>query len=195
MTHIRFIILVTLLLSVLTGCTAAIVGGVATGVSVVHDRRTSGVVLDDQQIEFNALELKYSDSNNHIQQKSNISATSYNLVVLLTGQAESQAIADEYAGLISRLPRVRKVVNYTKIGAEGTFTESTSDSYLTTKAKLALFDVDLKDFDPSRVKVVTSQDIVYLMGLVTRKEAQQAADKVRFVSGVKGVVKVFEYID
>ena len=81
------------------------------------------------------------------------------------------------------------------IGAERTFTESTNDVYLTSRAKLALFDVDIPDFDPTRIKVVTSQGTVYLMGLATRREAQAASDKVRYVSGVKHVVKVFEYID
>lgn len=179
--------------SQLTGCTAAVVGGVATGVSVIHDRRSTGVVIDDQEIELKALQLKHDHPE--ISSRSNISTTSYNLVVLLTGQAESAEVSSKFADMISRLPRVRKVHNEIVIGAEGTFSEATGDAYLTTKVKLAIFDVDLPDFDPSRIKVVTSQDTVYLMGLVTHSEAQAASDKARYVSGVKHVVKVFEYID
>jgi osmotically-inducible protein OsmY len=193
MTRFRNLIFVLLAASLLSGCTAAVVGGVATGISVVHDRRSTGVVIDDQDIELSAMRLKYEHPE--ISDHSQISTTSYNLLVLLTGQAESQEVSNKFANMVSRLPRVKKVVNHIQIGAEGTFTESTSDAYLTTRVKLALFNVDLEDFDPSRIKVVTSQDIVYLMGIVTRREADAASDQARFVSGVKGVVKVFEYID
>ena len=176
----------------LTGCATAVVGGVA-GAAVVHDRRTTGVVIDDQEIELRALKLKHDHPD--ISSRSNISVTSYNLSVLLTGQSESAEIATRYANLISRLPRVKRVHNEVLVAAERTFTESTSDIYLTSRAKLALFKVDIPDFDPTRIKIVTSQGTVYMMGIVTRAEAQAASDQVRFVSGVKHVVKVFEYID
>lgn len=179
--------------TLLTGCTTAVVGGITTGAAVVHDRRTTGVIIDDQEIELRAFKLKYD--NPDIKARSNIAVTSYNLVVLLTGQAQNSEVVARYADLISRLPRVKKVHNQVKVGAEGTLTESTNDVYLTSRAKIALFDVDLADFDPTRVKVVTSQGTVYLMGLVTRAEANAATEKVRFISGVKHVVKVFEYLD
>ena len=186
-------VLITLALTNLTGCTTAVVGGLTAGAAVVHDRRTTGVVIDDQEIELRAVKLKYEYPE--ISDRSNISITSYNLTVLLTGQAESQELVLKFADMVSRLPRVKKVFNHVVIGSEGTFTESTNDVYLTSRAKLALFNVDLPDFDPTRIKVVTSQGTVFLMGLVTREEGQKASDAVRFVSGVKHVVKVFEYID
>lgn len=177
----------------LTGCAGVVVGGAATGVAVVHDRRTTGVILDDQEIELRAMQIRSNDQQ--ITDSSNISVTSYNLVALMTGQAQSAAVAQRYADEIARLPRVRKVINEVVIGAERSLTESTSDVYLTSRAKLALFDIELEDFDPTRIKVVTSQGTVYLMGLVTRAEAAATTEKVRFISGVKHVVKVFEYID
>lgn len=181
-------------LSILSsGCATAIVGGAATGAAVVHDRRTTGVIIDDQEIELKAIRIKYNHPE--ITEKSNISVTSYNLTVLLTGEAESQQPVDQLAGLISRLPRVKKVVNQVVIGAESTLTEKSNDYYITSRAKVALFDIDLPDFDPTRVKVVTSGGTVHLMGLVTRQEAQAATDKIRYISGVKRVVKAFEYLD
>lgn len=186
-------LLATISATFLTGCATAVVGGVAAGVAVVHDRRSPGVVIDDQAIEVDAMRIK--QEHPEISDRSNISVTSYNLVVLLTGQAESSQVVQQYADLISRLPRVRKIHNEVLIGAERTFTETTNDVYLTSRAKLALFNVEVPEFDPTRVKVVTSQGTVYLMGLVTRQEGQAASDQVRFVSGVKHVVKVFEYID
>ncbi len=177
----------------LSGCTTAVVGGVATGAAVVHDRRATGIVIDDQEIELRALRIKYDHPE--ITSRSNISITSYNLAVLLTGQAENAEVAAKFAQLISELPRVKRVHNEVLVAAERTFTESTSDIYLTSRAKLALFDVNIPDFDPTRIKIVTSQGTVYMMGLVTRAEAESASDKVRYVSGVKHVVKVFEYIN
>lgn len=187
------ILLITSTAGLLSGCATAVVGGAAAGAAVVHDRRSTGVIIDDQEIELRAVQLKHEHAD--IKSRSNISATSYNLIVLLTGQAESSEVVARYTDLLSRLPRVRRIHNEVVIGAESTFTESTNDAYLTSRAKLALFNVDLAGFDPTRIKVVTSQGTVYLMGLVTQQEATAASDKVRYVSGVKHVVKVFEYID
>lgn len=186
-------ILISVAISNLSGCATAVVGGITAGAAVVHDRRTTGVVIDDQEIELRAAKLKFDHPE--ISERSNISITSYNLTVLLTGQAESQEVVLKFADMVSRLPRVKKVFNHVLIGAEGTFSESTNDVYLTSRAKLALFNVELPDFDPTRIKVVTSQGTVFLMGLVTREEGQKASDEVRYVSGVKHVVKVFEYVD
>ena len=187
------IILISISMANLSGCATAVVGGIAAGAAVVHDRRTTGVVIDDQEIELNAVKILYDHPE--ISDRSNISITSYNLTVLLTDQAESQEVVLKFADMVSRLPRVKKVFNHVLIGSERTFTESTSDVYLTSRAKLAMFNVDLPDFDPTRIKVVTSQGTVFLMGIVTREEGRKASDEVRYVSGVKHVVKVFEYVD
>lgn len=177
----------------LSACAPAIiVGGAAVGANVVHDRRTTGAVLEDQTIELKAIELRNKDAE--IKQRSNISIVSYNQQALMTGQAESDAISRKLEQQIASLPQVRKVYNEVLIGAEGTWGDATSDAYITSKVKLALFDVKLEDFDPTRVKVVTSLDTVYLMGLLTRQEANAVTEKVRYVSGVRKVVSLFEYI-
>ena len=90
---------------------------------------------------------------------------------------------------------MRGVFNEVAVGAAPTFGESTSDAYLTARVKVALFDVKLEGFDPTRVKVSSSQGSVYLMGLLTPTEADAVIEEVRFVSGVKRVVKLFEYLD
>lgn len=185
---------IALLISLtLSGCGAAVVvGGVAAGANVVHDRRTAGTLIEDQSIEFKANEARNADPA--IAEHSNIAITSYNLQVLMTGQAESDAISQRLSDQIARLPRVRKVYNEVKTGAEGTWSEATSDTYVTSRVKLALFEVNGKDFDVTRVKVVTSQGTVYLMGLLTKQEADAVTDIVRYISGVKQVVRLFEYI-
>jgi len=80
------------------------------------------------------------------------------------------------------------------VGAEGTWSEAAADSYLTSRVKVALFKVKLENFDPTRVKVISSQGTVYLMGLLTQQEANAVTNEVRYISGVKRVVKLFEYI-
>ncbi len=178
--------------SLLGGCTAVVVGGAATGATVAHDRRTVGTVIDDKDIQLKALRLLHGDAD--IERRSNIDITVYNLQVLLTGQAESPEVVARLRDQIARLPRVRKVIDEVVIGAEGTWSDATADAYLTSRVKLALFGVKRPGFDPLRVKVVSSQGTVYLMGLLTPEEADAVSDRVRFVSGVKKVVRLFEYI-
>jgi len=177
----------------LGGCAAVVVGGVATGAAVVHDRRTAGTLVEDQEIFVRALTLYESDDQ--LQQKTNISFEVYNLQVLLTGQAENMEIVERLRQRVAAIPRVRTVFNEVTIGAESTWSEATADAYLTSRVKVALFDVGIDGFDPLRVSVTSSQGSVYLMGLLTPSEANAVTEKVRFVSGVKRVVKLFEYLE
>lgn len=176
----------------LSGCGAVVVGTVATGAAVAHDRRTTGTVVDDQEIFLKAISIRSDDAE--LEQKSNINVDVFNQQVLLTGQAENMPLVESYVQRVAAIPKVRNVYNEVMIGAESTFGESTADSYLTTKVKLALFNVKLEGFDPTRVKVTSSLGSVYLMGLVTPQEADAVTNEARFVSGVKRVVKLFEYL-
>ena len=92
-------------------------------------------------------------------------------------------------------PPVREVYNELVIGPPSSLSTQSNDAMLTTKVKTALFQIThIPDFDPSRVKVVTNQSVVYLMGLVRPREADAAADKASQVGGVRQVVTLFEYI-
>lgn len=179
--------------SLLGGCAAAVVGGAATGVAVGHDRRTTGTFIEDKEILIRAMSMRSDDSE--ITQNSDIDITVYNMQVLLTGQAQSVALVERLKGQIETIPRVRRVINEVGIGAQATVGENTSDAYLTARVKVALFDVKIDGFNTTRVKVTTSQGTVYLMGLLSREEADAATEVVRYVSGVKRVVKLFEYVD
>lgn len=184
---------VVLSITVLNGCVPLLVGGTAVGVSVAHDRRTTGTVMDDQTIElkiYDALERQLPPGNR-------ISTTSYNGAVLLTGEVVSEAMrqqAEQIARNLSQ-PPVREVYNELVIGPPSPMSVQRNDALITTKVKTALFQIKIKDFDPSRVKVVTERGVVYLMGLVRRKEADAAADAASRVDGVRQVVTLFEYIN
>ena len=187
-----YLLMLAVLTQQLVGCATAAVGGAAAGAAVVHDRRTVATMLEDQGIEIKSMKLLFDHPE--IGDHSNISITSYNLKVLLTGEADTQEISDRFANLVSRIQRVERVHNEVLIGPSGTLLDQSNDTYLTGKVKYALLKIKAKDFDPTRVKVVTSQGTVFLMGLIKRSEADMVVEKVRFVTGVKRVVKVFEYI-
>jgi len=183
---------VLLIASLLGGCAAAVVGGVAAGAGVIHDRRTTGTIIEDKEILLGALHLREADAD--LMQRSNINIDVYNLQVLLTGQAQDADLVHRFKQQVATLPRVRNVFDEVYIGAESTWGEATADAFLTSKVKLALFQLDIEDFDPTRVEVTSSLGSVYLMGLLTRAEADAVTEKVRYVSGVKRVVRLFEYL-
>lgn len=191
--NLVLLLVLALTLPALSGCAAIVAGGVAAGALVAHDRRTSGAVVEDQQIEFSALSVL--QNHPEIKERSHISITSYNMRVLLTGEAETEEIARQFANLVSELPHVRSVYNEVAIEPRADLWDETEDTYLTSKVKVALINTDVEGFDPTMVKVVTARGDVFLMGLVTRTEGQAAIDQVRVLSGVQRVVEVFEYID
>lgn len=180
------------LVPLLQGCGALVVAGVAYGGAVVYERRTPKMVLDDEVLELQAKQLFVDHPD--IQRESRISVTSYNLTVLLTGQAETRQVADRYAGMVARLPKTRRVFNEVEIGPYISFARESEDAYLTSRVKLALQSIDIDGFDMMRVKVVTENATVFLMGLVTHEEATAAVEKTRRIPGVVRVVEVFEHV-
>jgi osmotically-inducible protein OsmY len=185
-------VMVGMLALLMSGCGAIVVGGAVATAKVVHDRRTTGTFVEDQGILLKAVQLR--DEDTALNEQANVGIDVYNMQVLLTGQAQNMGVVDAFKRQVEGITNVRGVFNEVVVGAEATFSESTSDAYLTTKVKLALFNVDIDGFDPTRVKVTSSQGSVYLMGLLTPTEADAVTEKVRFVGGVKRVVKLFEYI-
>ena len=179
-------------LPLLTSCAPIVVGGVALGGAVLHERRSAQTVLGDEGIELQA--IHYYHQNPDISEHSSISVTSYNYEALLTGQAETADVARRYAEIIARLPNVTKVYNEVEIGPNISLTRKSQDTYLGSRAKLALADIQIPDFDPLRVKVVAENGVIYLMGLVTPEEADAAVETVRRIPGVVRVVRSFNVI-
>ncbi|MGA8261997.1 MAG: BON domain-containing protein [Arenicellales bacterium] len=178
-------------LPVLSGCVAAMVGAATvTGVDIATDRRTVGSYIDDEAIE---LEIqKYRLSNRAVRDQTHLNPTSMNGVVLLTGEVENPRIKKQVVDYVRGLDGVRQVVDETQIAGKTAVMSRTTDAWLTTKVKTTLY--AKTGFDANRIKVVTEHGTVYLMGLVTHAEADQAVDVVRYVDGVVRVVKVFEYV-
>ncbi len=188
----RFIALLTLA-AMLSGCTGALIVGTATGIQMAHDRRTAGTFVEDQNIELKALNELAKDRE--IAEKAHVSVTSYNRIVLLSGEVHDQAMRERAERLVRRVRNIRRIHNELVIAKPSTLSRRSKDTWITTKIKTRLFRVKRKDFDPTRVKVVTERGTVYLMGLVRRAEAKEVVDAIRDTSGVRKIVKVFEYID
>jgi len=177
----------------LTGCTAAVIGGTAATVAAIHDRRTTGTIIEDQNIKLRVRNLL--SEHPEISSRSNISVTSYNQRVLLYGQTEDAALAETFAQKVSTLPKVNAVYNEVIEGARSDAWDYSRDTALVTKIKTLLVNVDVEGFDPTRVKVAASDGNIYLMGLVTPDEGVAVVEYVRGISGVKRVVEIFEYIN
>ena len=181
------------LLAGLSGCAPAVLGGAAAGASALLDRRHAQTLIDDQQIELAAMQVLGRDPL--VSAESRIAATSYNRSVLLTGQADSEEAARQASDLVAGLGKVERVIDEVDVGPAASLARETEDVLLTSRAKLALAQVRLPGFNPTRDKVVTESGVVYLLGLVSPEEADAAAEQVSYVPGVTQVVKLFERHD
>ncbi len=177
-------------LPVIHGCAAIVVGGAATGVMMADDRRKAGVYLEDEEIELRAMDRL----RGHFPEKTvSVSVTSFNHQVLLTGQVPDQETKTRVQEVIRVIPNVAKVYDETTVSGVTSLTSETNDVSITTKVKARL--VQSNKVSSNHVKVVTEASIVYLMGLVTREEGEEAAQIAASTKGVTRVVKVFEYLD
>ena len=177
-------------LPMLQGCLPLLVGaGVGTGVMVADDRRTSATILEDQTIEIkasNRIKERFDD-------QLRIGVTSYNRFALLVGQVPSEAIKSEVEALVLEVPNVRNVQNELTISGSSSLMSRSNDGLLTSRVKGRLVQND--SVSANHVKVVTENGTVYLMGMLTRAEAEAATTVAATTSGVQRVVKVFEYLD
>lgn len=179
-----------LLLATLAACVPVVLvgAGAATGALVVEDRRTPGIQLEDQNIE-----LK---TNNRIADKHHdlvhINVTSFNRNILLTGEAPTAAVKADIEKIAAGVDNVRGVVNEIQVAGVSSMGTRANDAYISSKVKAAF--LTAQKFYPNHVKVTTESNVVYLMGLVTRKEADDATEIARDTGGVQKVVRVFEYV-
>ena len=176
-----------LALPFLEGCVPMIVAGAAQVAVSAGDPRSTGAQIDDQTIEIKVTTAAGSKWGNEV----HLNVTSYNGIVLLTGEAPSTIIQDEITKIAKSTDRVRIVQNEMVIGPVTDLGARTNDSYITSKVKTRLVEDD--NVKALYIKVVTERSVVYLMGIVTREEANRAAQIAATTSGVAKVVKVFEY--
>ena len=186
-----WLFLLALLFPFLPGCAALIaagvVSGVGTGVAVSQDRRTGGIFVEDEGIEIKSgrrISEKFG-SNVHV------NVTSFNRNVLLTGEVPSEDVKKEIGDLVTGVENIRNVTNEIAVAGISSFMSRSNDALITSKVKGRF--IDAGRFQVNHVKVVTENGVVFLLGMVSRKEAESAVEVASTTSGVKKVVKVFEY--
>jgi osmotically-inducible protein OsmY len=171
----------------LTGCVEMMVGSAVIGAVATNDRRTLGAQTEDKAITVKA-EIRVSK----LGENSHINVSSYNRKVLLTGEVKDEAMKAAAEREVRGIDNVVSVTNELEIAGPASYTSRSSDALVTTKVKASL--VDKKTVSATSFKVVTERGNVYLMGIVTPREGNIAAEVSQGVSGVQRVVKIFEYI-
>ena len=154
-------------------------------------RRTPGVAIDDNVLEV-LVESEIRKSNPEFK-GSHIVVATYNGVVLLVGQIPAQHLLQQATDTTQKLRRVKRVHNELTVGGPISLFARSNDSWLTSKVKSRL--IAAKEVKGLKIKVVTENGVVYLMGLVNRSQADKAVQVAQKVYGVQKIVKVFEYLD
>lgn len=175
-------------LPLLQGCFPLVAGGVAVGVMSVHDRRLTGVQTDDETAEWKAsaaIPAQFKD-------KSNVSFTTFNQRVLITGQVPSEEAKQIIGEQTLKIERVQTIYNELNIGPASSLSSRSKDAYITSKIKARL--VDSNQLSANHVKVVTEAGTAHLMGIVNEREAKVAVNIARTTDGVVKVVNVMEVI-
>jgi osmotically-inducible protein OsmY len=173
---------------VLQGCFPAAVVATGAAAVVATDRRTPGIYVEDETIEWKAIgrlrESRFADVH--------VNVTSFNRRVLLTGEAPNEDLRKAVEEAVRGISNVREVQNEIRIQGASSLASRGNDALITSNVKARM--VNNGRFHPNHVKVVTEAGTVYLMGLVTQAEGDAAAEIARTTSGVAHVVKVFEYL-
>lgn len=186
-----YAIAVAILATTLQACAPIIVGGAAAGTVVVaEDKRTTGTMVDDQGIE---LKIDGALDKDRRMSPAHINVISMNGIVLLSGEVPTPALRAEAEEIARKTEKVRLVHDELQVGPNTSFTTRTKDTWITTKIVSKL--LGDQGTSETRVKVVTENGTVFLMGLVSRKEADRAVAVAQNTDGVKRIVKLFEYVD
>ena len=194
MTHSRRGVTIRLLIATLAGagssaCAPLLLGGAVVGGSMIAtDRRSTATQLEDQLIETKAARRVHET----LGERGNVTVTSYNRLVLLTGDTVTESDRTAVEQAVARVDNVRSVVNELAVAGAASLSVRSNDALLSTKVKASI--VDAKGLYANTIKVITERGVVYLMGRVTEREATQAANVARGVTGVQKVVRVFDIL-
>jgi len=176
------------LMPILGGCFGATVVGVGAGALMAADRRPSETFVTDESIELrtgNRIGEALGD-------RAHVSVSSYNRVVLLTGEVPDAAARSQIEKIAGGVPNVKAISNEVQIAGVSTLGARGNDAYITSKVKARF--IDANKFAVIHVKVVTEGGTVYLLGMVTQRESDDAVEIARTTGGVQRVVRMFEFI-
>ncbi|MDL2283902.1 BON domain-containing protein [Oxalobacter sp. OttesenSCG-928-P03] len=165
-----------------------IVGGGVAGTMAATDRRTFGTQTEDRTIGFKG----ESVADAIVGSQGHVNVTSFNRLVLITGEVQNEGLKTRVASEVAQIPNVRNIVNELEIASPSSMSSRSNDSLLTAKVTAAFLNTE--GLYANSLKTVTERGIVYLMGRVTEREGNRAAEVASTVPGVQRVLKVFEHI-
>ncbi len=172
-----------------SGCAPIVIGGAVAAVAMAEDRRSTGVFVDDEGIE-NRATLK---AKTRFGSAIHLNVTSYNRHVLLSGEVPDEATRLAVEEEVRSTGNIVKIYNELVIGPNAGVLAVSNDTRLTGIVKTRFLEANR--FQANHVKVVTEAGSVFLMGIVKRAEADSAAQLASTTSGVRRVVRLFEYLD
>lgn len=188
--HFLNLTLCILILTQINACAPMFIGSAALAGKVLNDRRTSGIQLEDESIELRS----ESGLRTQLTKNSHVRVSSYNRMVLLTGEVNTEnekILAEQF---VKSQDNVKLVLNELAVMPESSLTQRAKDKLITTNVRALL--IQARDIHSSAVSIITERGIVYLMGRLTETEARRVAELVSSskISGIEKVVKVFDYI-
>lgn len=176
------------MVTALSACAPMIIGGAVVGSMMAIDRRTAGTQIEDEGIELRAASALRTTLGDRV----HVNITSFNRQVLLTGEALTALDRQQVEQVVGKVENVRSVVNEVAVMGHTSLSQRSSDVLVTSKVKAGL--VDARDMSVNAFKVVTERGTTYLMGRVTKREADRATEIARSAGGVLKVVRVLEII-
>jgi osmotically-inducible protein OsmY len=185
-------VLATLLVlsATLAGCAKIISVTTSEPIQINANKRTLGTKINDQQLETIA-RVNLNNTNKQLED-AHINIDSFNGIVLLTGQVPNEQLRTLAGDTVGKINSIRQVHNELTAGSPTDFQARSKDSWITTKIKTKLVASSIQS---RRIVIITEAQTVFLMGLVSRYEADRITNIAKNTGGVKQVVKVFEYID
>ena len=190
----KVIILSALLISstILSSCGPIVQGAAAvtTVATMSNDRRTMGEILDDKTLYMNLENIVRKDS---MLDDTHINFNVYNKSVLMTGEAPTDDLKSYLEETVKkRVPKMSQLFNEVAVMPNSSYLKRARDGIISVQIE-ALF-LDQEVFHPAHVSVLTERATVYLMGSVTKREAEHATNVASKAKNVKQVVKLFNYL-
>jgi len=171
---------------------SCMMGGIAvSGAQAVYDRHNIQKKFDDNYTTMQAYRAIYLQTDKY--KNTHISIATYNDSVIITGQTPEVGQKNEITQLVKNLAENRKVYDFTEIASPSSAITRASDTWITSKIKVKL--IATNNIDPSKIKVVTENGTVFLMGIIPKEDAETAVDIAQNTSGVQSVVKIFSYLE
>ena len=187
-------LLCTLLVTsfIFSSCSPILQGAAAvtTVATMSNDRRSAGEIIDDKTLNFNLSNIVRKDA---ILEDMHINFMVYNKAVLMLGEAPSIEARDYLEKQIKqKIPKIRKFINEVSVMPNSSYLSRAKDGIITVQVD-ALF-LDQEVFHPTHIRVITERKTVYLMGSVTKREAEHATNLATKAKNVDKVVKLFNYL-